>query len=306
MEDRVSIIVCTYNRKVYAEECIKSAVGQTHGNVEVIVVDGGSTDGTLEIAKKYQDRVKLFVVPNSTTAQCLNRGIRESTGDWVMFLHDDNAFYETAVETMLDGTKRINPSHEIPYANMDYIDEQGRTILHWEEPNYNGLSDFERNTMLLHHYYGNISSCIIHKKLLARCGMFDDKIRIDEDYEMWLRFCLLYDCRLILVPGRVVRWRLHGTSGTVKKQDLAKTTDREVREEILKQLDPELRSRYVQALSKYANQMTPLEVRIRRKIRDGIFGVLPEKWSKNISDSYLKRKGIKKYHGLYIKDDSKI
>lgn len=305
MEDKISIIVCTYNRKNYVEECIKSAISQTHKNTEVIVADGGSTDGTLDIIKKYQDKLKLLVVPNSTTAQCLNAGMKESTGDWIMFLHDDNAFYENAAETLLEGTKKIKDSnYDIPYSNMDCIDEQGNIILQTEEPNYNNLSDFERNTILLHHYYGNISSCIINKKLLARCGMFDNEIRIDEDYEMWLRCCLLYNCRLVLVPGRIVRWRYHGTSGTAKKQDLAKMTDEQTREKILQKLDPELRSRYLKAVSEYTNLQVPFKVRIRRKIRDGIFGVLPERWSNNITNLYLEKKGMKKYHGLYIKDDS--
>jgi glycosyltransferase involved in cell wall biosynthesis len=305
MEDRVSIIVCTYNRKDYVEECIKSAVSQTHKNTEVIVTDGGSTDGTLDIIKKYQDKLKLIIVPNSTTGQCLNSGMREGTGDWVMFLHDDNVLYENAVDTLLEGTKKIkDPNHEIPYANMDCIDEQSKIILRPEEPNYNDLSDFERNTILLHHYYGNISCCIINKKLLARCGMFDNKIRIDEDYEMWLRYCILYNCRLVLVQGRIVKWRYHGTSGTAKKQVLAKTTDAQTRETILQKLDPELRSRYLKAVEEYRNQQVPQKIRVRRKIRDSVFSVLPEKWSNKITESYLKKKGIKKYHGLYVKDDS--
>jgi glycosyltransferase involved in cell wall biosynthesis len=305
MEERVSIIFCAYNRKNYVEECLKSAINQTYKNTEVIVVDGGSTDGTLDIIKKYQNETKILIVPNSNTAQCLNAGIKECSGDWVMFLHDDNAFLENAVETIIEQTKKVkDPSSEIVYSNIESIDEQGKTIMLPEEPNYNDLSDFERNTILLHHFYGNISSCIINKKLIERCGAFDESVRIDEDYELWLRYCLLYNCKLILVPGRIVRWRWHGTSGTSKKQDLAKKTDELIRKNILQRLDPELRSRYLRALTDYSNQLLPRKVRIRRKVRDRLFRLLPEHWSQKLAEVYLKEKGVKKYHGLYLKDDS--
>ena len=97
----ISIVTVTYHDKIGLEKTIKSVQGQSYDNIEYIVIDGGSTDGTIEIIKKYEDRIDYWISePDSGIYDAMNKGIDAATGDFVIFMNSNDTFYtEGTVET---------------------------------------------------------------------------------------------------------------------------------------------------------------------------------------------------------------
>src|ERR671925_70444 len=95
---KISVITAVLNNGRYIEDCIKSVLGQTYSNLEYIIVDGGSTDGTLDVIRMYKDRIsKLISEPDSGIYDAMNKGIRIATGDVIGFLHSDDFYADEEV-----------------------------------------------------------------------------------------------------------------------------------------------------------------------------------------------------------------
>ena len=119
--------------------------------------------------------------------------------------------------------------------------------------------------------------------------MFNEKVDFAEDYELWLRLCILNEFRLHLVPKTLAKYRIHETQITAKKMDKALDNADKIREHILNRLDKGDREKYNAALKKY-NDSKSLTIKIRHGIRDIMFKMLPKSTSNIILQEYLKRK----------------
>ena len=286
----VSIVIPVYNTEKFVKECIESALNQTYRQIEVIVVDDGSTDNSLKIIKKFSDQIKVISKPNGGTASALNLGIKEMNGDWLKWLSADDLLYPNAIQEFVDEAKKLDDmTNCILYSNYDIIDSNGKNLRQFIEPNYNSKNSFELNTILLDHYIGNATTSLIHKSAFERFGMFDENVGFAEDYELWLRFCILHKCRLQLIPKILCKYRIHETQLTAKKMDKALENANEIRRHILNQLDKEELEKYSVALKKFKNAK-PLAVRARHGIRNIMFKILPKSTSNKILQEYLKRK----------------
>jgi glycosyltransferase len=90
---KISIVTSVFNNKSYIEDCIKSVLNQTYQNIEYIIIDGGSTDGTLDVIKKYNDKIAKWISePDNGIYDALNKGIRLASGNIVGFLHADDVY----------------------------------------------------------------------------------------------------------------------------------------------------------------------------------------------------------------------
>lgn len=287
---KVSIVIPVYNAEKYLKECIESALNQTYTNVEVIAVNDGSTDNSLIILKQYSGKIKVISKSNGGTASALNLGIKEMTGDWFKWLSADDSLYPNAIQDLIDEAKKLDDmANCILYSNYDIIDSNGKIVRQFIEPNYNSKSLFELNTILLDHYIGNATTSLIHKSAFERFGIFDENVGFAEDYELWLRFCVLHECRLHLVQKILGRYRIHNTQLTIKKMDKALKNANEIRKHILNQLDKEISKKYSISLKKFKNK-NPIVVRARHNIRDIMFKIFPRSTSNKILQEYLKRK----------------
>ncbi|MCW5515667.1 glycosyltransferase family 2 protein [Muriicola sp. Z0-33] len=105
----ISIIIATYNRSGTIERCISSILRQSFSDLEIIVVDDGSTDNTLNVLKPYEDKIRLFKHPfNKGVCAAKNTGLNQIKGDWFAFLDDDDELLPHALETMLNVPKMID------------------------------------------------------------------------------------------------------------------------------------------------------------------------------------------------------
>ncbi len=288
---KVSIVIPVYNAEKYLDECITSALEQTYSDIEIIAVNDGSKDNSLDILKKYSNKIKIIDKKNGGTPTALNAGIRVMTGEWFKWLSADDVLLKHAIESLILETKKLGSESQstIFYSNYNLIDQSSNMVGKFIEPNYNNLSTFEKNVILLDNYYGNGTTSLIHKSIFDQFGLFDEHVGFQEDYEFWLRCCLLHGCKMYLVPEILANYRVHEGQLTKKKVDESMIHANLIRNMILDKLTMEEKIAYTKALKKYKKQK-PLKVRVRRKIRDVMFRILPKNVSGAVLQTYMNRK----------------
>ena len=271
---KASIIIPVYNAERYLDECLNSALDQTYSNTEVIAVDDGSTDSSPEILKGYADRVRVLTKPNGGTASALNAGISCMTGAWFKWLSADDLIRPRAIELLAAASARCeNPLH-IVYGNLDIIDVAGTKIGEGYMGGYNRLTDFQRNVRLLDTFFGSAAAAMIPAPVFARAGVFDERIGFDEDYEFWLRCCLLHGVTLRGIKDNVAAWRSHGEQITVRRRDELAAKDEEIRRMVLDRLPDRERARYVRAVGMYRARRSASLI-LRRAVRWTVWPILP-------------------------------
>jgi len=287
---KVSIVIPVYNAEKYLRECIESALNQTYKNIEVIAVNDGSTDDSLKILNEFSNRISIISKKNGGTASALNTGIRHMKGEWFKWLSADDSLYPNAIEELIFEAKKLeNKKNCILYSNYDIINSESKVIKQFIEPNYNELTTFDFNTLLLDHYIGNGTTSLIHKKALDEYGLFDENIGGFEDYELWLRFCLLHNCRLHLIPKILAKYRVHETQLTKILHDDSIKNAEKIRKKILDSLDFSQKEKYEIALKQVKKKM-PLGVRIKLVLKNTMFKVLPNSTAKKILIKYRELK----------------
>ena len=308
---KASIVIPVYNAERYLDECIRSALDQTHRDAEIIAVDDGSTDSSPEILEGYADRIRVFRKPNGGTASALNHGIRRMEGEWFKWHSADDLLKPHALETLCGAAAGLGgrSSKCIIYAEHDFIDEHGERITTLEDSghdfidehgerittleclafDYNHMTDFERNVRLLNHFYGPAGAAILHRSTFDACGFFDEALPFSEDYEFWLRCCLLHGYRLHYVQGNVYSYRIHvGQLSNTRRSEFVENGER-IRSSVLEKLHKDLRRRYVSEEKRYS--AGPRHVRIRRGIRDAVLGAMPQATAGKMTALYLKTVG---------------
>ncbi|WP_443939721.1 glycosyltransferase family 2 protein [Pedobacter sp. MW01-1-1] len=184
MENRkdISIIIAVFNAEKFLQNAIQSVVSQCNNFVELIVIDGGSNDGTVEIIKRNENFIDNWISePDKGIYDAWNKGVQLSTGDWIMFLGADDQLVPDALQKYTDFMSSIPDSEHIEYisSRIEMVDLQGKSIRvkgwTWEWPL------FLRDMTVAHP--GSLHS----KKLFEKYGLFDISYKITGDYELLLR-----------------------------------------------------------------------------------------------------------------------
>ena len=187
---KVSIIIPVYNGANFLSEAIDSALAQTYKNIEIIVVNDGSTDNgeTERIAKSYGDKIRYFYKENGGVSSALNLGIREMTGEWFSWLSHDDLYLPGKVEHSVDVLKSYSDcSGLIVISDGILVNEDKKKIKSFKsclEPNkiYVGseVADIMTKT-------GAFCGCalLIPKAAFLQIGMFNESLRYSQDALMW-------------------------------------------------------------------------------------------------------------------------
>jgi len=181
----ISVITATYNAAAFLENSIKSVINQSYKNIELIIIDGGSTDQTIEIIKKYQDRIKYWISEKDRGVyDAWNKGLARSNGDWICFLGADDVFIDEG--TIANAVPFLNSAGtqniRYVYGKVKLLSIAGdKLITTWGEP----WSEAKKNIFK----YMTITHCgaFHHKDLFKEHGNFDTNFRITGDYELTLR-----------------------------------------------------------------------------------------------------------------------
>ena len=200
----VSVITVVFNGDKYIEETIQSIIKQSYPNIEYIVIDGCSTDNTLEIIKRYEDKIDYWISErDSGMYHALTKGFSLSNGNILSWLNSDDIYYpytiETVVSTML--YYKIKWVTGVP----SLIDEKGRMI-NVEHPKYYFRSLIKRG-----YYRGDIlgyiqqESTFFTRGLLYKVGGINILLKLAADYDLWIKFAHyenLYTVKVILASFR--------------------------------------------------------------------------------------------------------
>lgn len=208
MQPRVSIIIPFYNDP-YVDQAINSALNQTYGNVEVIVVDDGSTVHQERIAP-FLGRIHYLGKSNGGTASALNHGIRMSTGDYIAWLSSDDLFYPHKVARQVQFMNQHQSS--ISYTSFDQINEANQIVEQGIAARYPSMKEFIRAFQLC----CPINGCTImfRRDLLGRIGFFNEKLKYTQDYEYWIRV-LLTGTTIHFLDEPLTLYRWHSQMGTM-------------------------------------------------------------------------------------------
>ncbi|KWW22532.1 MULTISPECIES: glycosyltransferase [Peribacillus] len=205
---KVSIIVPFYNCP-YIEKALESLINQTYKNIEIIVVDDGSTLYSEKI-EPFLDKILFIKKENGGTASALNTGIEHATGDYICWLSSDDIFYPEKTEIQLRLMERENA--QFSYTSYYCIDENGEIITP-----VIGINPPTRLEFIKAMIKGNIingCSVMIQKKVFEQIGVFDEALLYTHDYDLWLR--IMQNYKFHFVPKPLLQYRIHTQMGTKK------------------------------------------------------------------------------------------
>lgn len=200
---QVSIIIPAYNQARYLGAAVQSALDQTYANVDVLVVDDGSTDDTAQVAQQFTDpRVRYIYQENRGLSGARNTGIRHATGDFLTYLDSDDLFLPQKLEILLPALQ-AQPHLGLVAGQAMPVDEIGQPI--------GKLFDKPLPADLTQLLLGNplhVGSVLLRREWQQRVGFFDETLRSYEDWDMWLRLALA-GCKMGYVAQPVSLYRFH-------------------------------------------------------------------------------------------------
>jgi glycosyltransferase len=213
----ISIITAVFNASKTIEACIQSISSQTYPDLEHIIVDGGSTDRTLEIIEKvmnhespvtnHQTRVpRVISEPDNGIYDALNKGIRMAAGDLVGFLHADDIYASDSVIEKVAEVMKQNNSDSC-YGDLLYVDKNdtNRTIRYWKSSPF-------ASTLLKKGWMPPHPTFFVRRKAYEKYGLFDTSFKIAADYELMLRFLAHHKISTCYIPEVLVKMRMGGAS----------------------------------------------------------------------------------------------
>lgn len=251
---KVSIVIPVYNGSNYLREAIDSALAQTYGNFEVIVVNDGSTDDgkTDRICISYGNNIRYFKKENGGVASALNLGIKEMRGEYFSWLSHDDLYYPNKLEKQIDFLSTQKNKDVILYANVSFIDLNGDMK---SKTNREEIHDIKHlNSKLYPAIKGLMNGCVllIPKKVFTICGKFDESLKTANDYDMWFRISREFDLRF--QSDVLIKYRIHKGQGTRTMDSYYKESDI-VWSKIIKDIKPFEIKRFEKSLFIFYNEM---------------------------------------------------
>ncbi|MBY2983587.1 glycosyltransferase family 2 protein [Rhizobium leguminosarum] len=206
----VSVVIPAFNASRYIERTLRSAGRQTYRNLEIIVVNDGSTDDTARVVEQValaDSRIRLLSTPNRGVAAARNTGIREAAGRFVAFLDADDLWHHTKIEKQVNALNRLTPQWAAVYV-LHYIINSDDEILRSCRPDVARGYIFARH--LTFKYVGNGSALLVRRDVALEIGGFDSSYAAAgiggcEDLDFELRLAARYQIEVI--PERLVGYR---------------------------------------------------------------------------------------------------
>lgn len=219
---KVTIITPSFNSAETIQDTITSVAKQTYPHLEYIIVDGGSTDGTLNIIRNNADHISVWVSePDKGIYDAMNKGIRMATGDIVAILNSDDFYVHANVISEVVNHFNKSGADSI-YGNIQYVGRQhtDKIIRNWVSGPY------QRRKFLLG-WMPPHPAFFVKRKIYQACGHFDTRLKTSADYELMLRFLYKHKISSHYLPELLVHMRTGGASNqSWKKRIVANLEDR--------------------------------------------------------------------------------
>lgn len=223
-EPLVSIIIPVFNGENYLKEAIDSAILQTYKNIEVIVVNDGSTDNTEQIAISYGDRIKYVKKENGGVSSALNLGIKLMKGEYFSWLSHDDKYPSNKIESQIKALSESGYRNSvIAFCDTVQINRFGDVIRKKRKNKY--LIGDKTNKWDLSLFSlvktGGFNGCalLVPKQILVDAGGFDEEMRYSQDFFMWSKLFIL-GCSVFYCTDTFVLNRIHSRQTTHTKKEL--------------------------------------------------------------------------------------
>ena len=203
---KISVVTAVYNRAPTIAQALSSVAQQTYPDIEHVIQDGGSRDGTLAIIEEHMATVRLESAPDAGIYDAINKGIARSTGEVIGLMHSDDFF---AHDRVLENIARVleDPNIDGVYGDLAYVaaDDVGRVVRYWRSGAYS-RARLRCGWMPPH------PTLYLRRDVFTRWGAYDANLRIAADYEAILRWLGTGNIRLAYVPEVLVKMRIGGES----------------------------------------------------------------------------------------------
>ena len=210
MTHTVSVIITGYNYARFLPAAIESVLAQTRLPEEIFVVDDGSTDDTAEVVARYASRgVRYIYRENGGVSAARNTGIRESTGDLIAFLDGDDRWLPEKVALQVAHFERY-PSVGIVTGSECQVYESGAKPFTLRRKPVGAASFYP--DILIENIIGNSSLTMLRRECLDRAGLFDEKVGLGQDWELWIRIARSY--KVGVVDAILIYFTRHSQSYT--------------------------------------------------------------------------------------------
>lgn len=217
---RISLITAVYNRRGTLTAALASAAAQSHGDIEHLIQDGGSTDGSLDVIAAWQHGgMRVASERDGGIYDALNKGIARATGDAVGFLHSDDLLAHDDVLARV-AEALADPAVDGVYGDLDYVaaEDTDRIIRRWRS----GVYDPAR---LRWGWMPPHPTLYLRRRVYDQLGGYDTNFRIAADYEAMLRYLVRGQIRLAYIPEVMVKMRVGGESNRSLGRILTKSRE---------------------------------------------------------------------------------
>lgn len=261
-EPLVSIITPSFNQREFLEDNLLSVKGQEYPELEHIVVDGGSTDGSVEVLKKYDSSIRWISEPDNGQSDAINKGFTEAKGEIIGWLNSDDLYLPGAVEKAVNELTN-NPGIGAVYGYAKKINDIGEETGELLSPAYDRQKLFRSPDFIWQ------PTVFMRRAVLEKAGYLDESLNYIMDFDLWLRIGMIADFKLI--PDFLAAYRYHEGAKSVALEE---------------KFWPELRSLYkkydhmkISPIYVFLRNIRPLyavwlKIRTPRllKLRDKLFG----------------------------------
>ena len=207
---KISIVTITFNSVKTVESTIRSVIEQDHSDIEYVIVDGGSTDGTLDIIKKYESKIDQFISEKDDGLYfALNKGIDMCTGDVIGILHSDDTYSNNKVLSKVANSFEMDKDLEGLYADLVFVDrdQPTRIVRTWKAGEYND-GKFLKGWMPPHPTF------FVKGEIYKKFGGFNTDFELSADYELMLRLIHKNKIKVKYLPETIVEMKMGGVSNT--------------------------------------------------------------------------------------------
>ena len=210
----LSIVIAVLNNAATLGRCIESVLAQDYKNRELIVIDGGSTDGSLEIVREHASKLAYWESkPDRGVYHAFNKGLQKASGEWIYFLGSDDYLWDRRVtDRMSMHLAGAYPTYRVVYSQVCFVTPQGETLEVLGRPWKECRRWFRQGFMIPH------QAVFHHRSLFDVHGPFDETFRLAGDYELLLRE--LAKREALFVPGIIVAAYQFGGSGSLPDNSL--------------------------------------------------------------------------------------
>ncbi|MEK7144011.1 MAG: glycosyltransferase family 2 protein [Patescibacteria group bacterium] len=204
---KVSIITVSCNSVKTIEDTIKSVLSQTYLDIEYIIIDGGSTDGTVEIINKYRDKIAKFVSePDKGIYDAMNKGVKLAAGEIIGALNSDDFYADNKVIVEV-ADKMRETNADVCWGDLVYVDRNNtdKIIRFWKSSEY-------RKGKFKQGWHPPHAAFFVKKQVYDKYGLFNLNFKIAADYELMLRFLEKYKVASCYISRVLVKMRIGGKS----------------------------------------------------------------------------------------------